>query len=80
MRIRLKLFDWISDKQSFQVVLMKIPYFSLAQRKVPKETGLFARPVLKKPSRKVAQEYDHPTFSLCRSASGGTMPTPYLKL
>jgi hypothetical protein len=55
-----------------------VPYFSLAQRKVPKETRLFARPAIKKLLRMYAQEYVHLTFSLCRSAFGGTMPTPWL--
>jgi hypothetical protein len=48
----------------------------LAQRKVPKETGLFARQALKKLLWTIAQEYVHPAIPLRRSASGGTMPTP----
>ena len=43
---------------------MKAPYFSLAQRKVPKETRLFARQVLKMLSTVVVQEYVHPSTSL----------------
>ena len=44
MCLRLKSFDWISDKRSFQSVPIKVPYFSLAQRKVPKENRPFCTP------------------------------------
>ena len=40
MCLRLKSFDWISDKRSFQSVPIKVPYFSLAQRKVPPLRGI----------------------------------------
>jgi hypothetical protein len=79
MSFGLESFNWIRDNQSFRNMPMKVSYFSLAQRKVPKETGLFARLGLKKLFQTVAQEYIHPTSPFRRSACGGTMPTPSLK-
>ena len=54
MSVQLKFFHWFSYKYSFQIVHLKVPYFSLAQRKVPKETRLFARLALKKLFKVVA--------------------------
>jgi hypothetical protein len=50
------------------------------KRKEPKESAFLQRRDLYNPSRINAQEYVHPTTPLRRSASGGTMPTPRLKL
>ena len=41
LKFNLKSFERISKKEFFQTILMKVLYFSLAQRKVPKETWPF---------------------------------------